>query len=105
MQDFEFTVQQGVLHLLQTRAGKRTPQAVARIALDLLDEGVIDAETARVRTAALDARALAEHPHRARRRCRARAAQGASHERGERGCGEIVFDGRVPVPATPRGRS
>ena len=61
MQDFEFTVQQGVLHLLQTRAGKRTPRAAARIALDLLDEGVIDVETARARTATLDARALAEH--------------------------------------------
>lgn len=92
MQDFEFTVQQGVLHLLQTRAGKRTPQAAARIALDLLDEGVIDAETARVRTAALDARALAEH-----RIVRAdgaalvplgRAASAASGV----ACGEIVFD-------------
>ena len=50
MQDFEFTVQQGQLHLLQTRKGKRTPLAAARIALDLLDEGVIEAHTA----AALD---------------------------------------------------
>ncbi|MCQ9375679.1 PEP-utilizing enzyme [Methyloversatilis sp. XJ19-13] len=54
MQDFEFTVQDGVLHLLQSRTGKRTPRAAARIALDLLDEGVIDADTARHRTAALD---------------------------------------------------
>jgi pyruvate,orthophosphate dikinase len=53
MQDFEFTVQDGVLHLLQTRSGKRTPLAAARIALDLLDEGVIDAATALERTAAL----------------------------------------------------
>jgi len=42
MQDFEFTVQDGVLYMLQTRSGKRTPLAAARIALDLLDEGVID---------------------------------------------------------------
>jgi pyruvate,orthophosphate dikinase len=54
MQDFEFTVQDGVLHLLQSRTGKRTPRAAARIALDLLDEGVIDADTARHRTAELD---------------------------------------------------
>jgi pyruvate,orthophosphate dikinase len=53
MQDFEFTVQDGTLHLLQTRAGKRTPLATARIALDLLDEGIIDAATALERTAAL----------------------------------------------------
>lgn len=50
MQDFEFTVQDGVLYLLQTRSGKRTPMAAARIALDLMDEGVIDAATALERT-------------------------------------------------------
>ena len=50
MQDFEFTVQDGVLHWLQTRAGKRTPLASVRIALDLLAEGVIDEDTALERT-------------------------------------------------------
>ena len=50
MQDFEFTVQDGVLYLLQTRSGKRTPMAAARIALDLMDEGLIDAATALERT-------------------------------------------------------
>lgn len=53
MQDFEFTVQDGALHLLQTRSGKRTPLATARIALDLIDEGIIDAATALERTAEL----------------------------------------------------
>jgi pyruvate,orthophosphate dikinase len=60
MQDFEFTVQEGRLFMLQARTGKRTPQAKARIALDLLDEGVIDASTARARTAGLDRDALAQ---------------------------------------------
>ena len=50
MQDFEFTVQDSVLHMLQTRSGKRTPLAAARIALDLLDEGLINAATALERT-------------------------------------------------------
>lgn len=50
MQDFEFTVENGHLWLLQTRDGKRTPQAQARIALDLLDEGIITAAEARQRT-------------------------------------------------------
>jgi pyruvate,orthophosphate dikinase len=59
MQDFEFTVENGKLWLLQTRAGKRTPQARARIALDLLDEGVIDAPQALLRTVGLDAATLA----------------------------------------------
>ena len=53
MQDFEFTVQDGALHMLQTRSGKRTPRAAARIALDLLDEGLIDAMTALERTSGL----------------------------------------------------
>lgn len=53
MQDFEFTVQDGQLHLLQTRSGKRTALASARIALDLMDEGLIDAATALERTAEL----------------------------------------------------
>lgn len=59
MQDFEFTIQSGRLFMLQTRTGKRTAQAAARIALDLHDEGIIDAETARHRTEGLDAEALA----------------------------------------------
>jgi pyruvate,orthophosphate dikinase len=53
MQDFEFTVQDGQLFMLQTRSGKRTPQATARIALDMADEGLISAAVARERTAGL----------------------------------------------------
>jgi pyruvate,orthophosphate dikinase len=59
MQDFEFTVQDGRLFMLQTRAGKRTPQAAARIALQLLDEGLIGPRLALERTADLDRQALA----------------------------------------------
>lgn len=39
MQDFEFTVENGQLHLLQARSGKRTPLAAVRIATDLVAEG------------------------------------------------------------------
>jgi len=53
MQDFEFTVQDSRLYLLQTRNGKCSTQALARIALDLLDSGVISAAVALERTAAL----------------------------------------------------
>jgi pyruvate,orthophosphate dikinase len=59
MQDFEFTVQDGQLFLLQTRTGKRTPQAAARIALDLCEQGVIAPDVALERTGELDAQALA----------------------------------------------
>jgi pyruvate,orthophosphate dikinase len=60
MQDFEFTVQDRRLYLLQARSGKRTPRAAARIALDLLAEGVIDADEARARTRDLDRAALSQ---------------------------------------------
>jgi pyruvate,orthophosphate dikinase len=53
MQDFEFTVQDGHLYLLQTRNGKCSAQALARTALDLCNEGVISPAVARERTAAL----------------------------------------------------
>jgi pyruvate, orthophosphate dikinase len=58
MQDFEFTVQDARLFMLQTRSGKRTPQAAARIALDLLGEKLIDADTALRRVAGLTHEAL-----------------------------------------------
>ncbi|SDC94857.1 PEP/pyruvate-binding domain-containing protein [Paraburkholderia lycopersici] len=58
MQDIEFTVQDGQLYLLQTRAGKRSARAAARIALDMLDEGLITANVARERTASLDLASL-----------------------------------------------
>ena len=58
MQDIEFTVQEGQLYLLQTRSGKRSMRAAARIALDMLDEGLISAEVARERTASIDVASL-----------------------------------------------
>jgi pyruvate,orthophosphate dikinase len=49
MQDLEFTIQEGKLWLLQTRNGKRTGAAMVRIAMEMLEEGMIDAETALLR--------------------------------------------------------
>jgi pyruvate,orthophosphate dikinase len=56
MQDIEFTVQQGKLWMLQTRAGKRTAKAALKIAVDMAEEGLITREeaVARVDPAALD---------------------------------------------------
>jgi pyruvate,orthophosphate dikinase len=42
MQDLEFTVERGKLFMLQTRSAKRSAEAAVKIALDLVDEGVID---------------------------------------------------------------
>jgi len=44
MQDFEFTVENGKLYVLQTRNGKRTAQAAVRIAVDMAKEGLISPE-------------------------------------------------------------
>jgi pyruvate, orthophosphate dikinase len=46
MQDVEFTIEQGMLYILQTRSGKRTAQAAVRVARDLVSEGVVDRRTA-----------------------------------------------------------
>ncbi|WEV67681.1 pyruvate, phosphate dikinase [Bifidobacterium sp. ESL0769] len=46
MQDMEFTIEDGHLFMLQTRNGKRTPQAAFQIASDLVDEGVLTQEDA-----------------------------------------------------------
>ncbi|MEA2783291.1 MAG: pyruvate, orthophosphate dikinase [Rhodospirillaceae bacterium] len=56
MQDVEFTVESGKLYMLQTRAGKRTAQAALKIAVDMVDEGLIDRRQAvsRIDPASLD---------------------------------------------------
>src|SRR5205807_5031909 len=41
MQDFEFTIQEGRLYMLQTRNGKRTGRAAVRVAIDMVNEGLI----------------------------------------------------------------
>jgi len=54
MQDLEFTVERGKLWMLQTRNGKRTGPAAVRIAVDMVQEGIIDETTAVMRVPAGD---------------------------------------------------
>ncbi|QVI34183.1 pyruvate, phosphate dikinase [Lacticaseibacillus chiayiensis] len=49
MQDLEFTIEHGELYLLQARNGKRTPAAAVKIAVDLVNEGLIDRQEALMR--------------------------------------------------------
>jgi pyruvate,orthophosphate dikinase len=58
MQEFEFTVQDGRLYILQTRTGKRSPWAELKIALDQAGEGLIGRSSAVERLANLDAEKL-----------------------------------------------
>ena len=57
MQDMEFTIEDGKLYMLQTRNGKRTAAAALKIAVDLVDEGMISEQEAvmRVEPKQLDA--------------------------------------------------
>jgi len=49
MLDLEFTIQEGILYMLQVRSGKRTAKASVKIALDMYNEGLIDKKTAVLR--------------------------------------------------------
>ncbi len=49
MQDMEFTIERGTLWLLQTRNAKRTAQAAVRVAVDMVDEGLISRNEALLR--------------------------------------------------------
>ena len=51
MQDFEFTIQEGKLYMLQTRNGKRTGPAAVRIAVAMVEEGMIPKQEAVMRVA------------------------------------------------------
>lgn len=54
VQDFEFTIQESTLYMLQTRAGKRTTQAAVKIAVDMVKEKLITKEEALLRVAPND---------------------------------------------------
>lgn len=49
MQDIEFTIEEGKLYILQTRKGKRAAAAAIKIAVDMVNEGILTKETALLR--------------------------------------------------------
>jgi pyruvate, orthophosphate dikinase len=51
MQDFEFTIEDNKLYMLQTRNGKRTGPAAVRVAVEMVEEGLIDKKEAVMRVA------------------------------------------------------
>lgn len=52
MQDLEFTIERGKLYILQTRNGKRTAAAALKVAVDMVEEGVLTKEEALVKISA-----------------------------------------------------
>ncbi len=60
MQDVEFTIEEGTLYMLQTRDAKRPAQAAVRVAVDMVEEGLLSREEALMR---IDAHKLEELMH------------------------------------------
>ena len=101
MCDIEFTIEQGKLWMLQTRVGKRTPEAAFRIAGHMVDEGLIDLDEAlrRVNGAQLAQLMFPRFDDQAERTLLARgmnASPGAA-------VGRIVFDWATAVEWAERG--
>ncbi len=99
MQDIEFTVEEGTLYILQTRTGKRTARAALRIAVEMVDEGLIGRDEAVVR---IDADQLDQllHPMIDPEAELEVAAQGLNASPGA-ACGAVVLDANL---AEERGR-
>ncbi|MGV1037430.1 MAG: pyruvate, phosphate dikinase [Candidatus Nanopelagicales bacterium] len=101
--DIEFTVEQGKLWMLQTRVGKRTAGAAFRIAIQLVDEGVITMDEAVQR---VDGHQLARlmFPNFDTSAQANRIAQGMNASPGA-AVGEVVFDSRAAVERAAAGAS
>ena len=82
MQDVEFTIEEGMLYMLQTRSAKRPAQAAVRVAVDMVSEGLISKEEAlqRIEADKLDALEGRDRVH-GRRGETARGPQGGGDSR------------------------
>ncbi len=102
MQDIEFTVERGKLFMLQTRNGKRTTRAAMKIAVDMVDEGVISHKDAicRIEPPSLD---QLLHPTIDPRVERHILGSGLPASPGA-ACGEIVFSSEEAIAAEAEGR-
>lgn len=102
MQDVEFTVERGKLWMLQTRSGKRTTRAAMKIAVDMVDEGLIAQEEAvtRIEPPSLD---QLLHPTIDPRVERSMIGSGLPASPGA-AAGEIAFTAEEAVAAEAEGR-
>ncbi len=103
MQDFEFTIEEGKLYMLQTRTGKRTGVAAVQIATDMVDEGLITREEAVIRVEPVQLLQLL-HPvfsPEARRKHNP-AAKGLAASPGA-ACGRTAFSAEAAVKLAEKG--
>jgi len=92
VQDLEFTIEHGRLYMLQTRAAKRTAAAAVKIAVDMVEEGLITKEEALLRIEASDVeQLLRDQFDAAARECAQRVAKGLNASPGA-AVGRAVFD-------------
>ncbi len=91
MQDMEFTIENGKLYMLQTRNGKRTAAAALKVAVDLVDEGMINEEEAilRVEPKQLDSLLHPQFDAKAIKKAQA-IGKGLAASPGA-ACGKVVF--------------
>jgi len=102
MQDIEFTIQKGRLWMLQTRTGKRTAAAAVKIAVDMVQEKLINKKTAvrRVEPAQLD---QLLHPRLDPKAPKTRLAKGLPASPGA-AAGQVVFSAEDAVEWTQGGK-
>jgi pyruvate,orthophosphate dikinase len=102
VQDFEFTIQEGKLYLLQTRNGKRSGPAAVKIAVDMANEGIITREEALLRVSPDDLDQCL-HPTIDPKEKRDTIARGIGASPGA-AVGEVVFTADEAVAAAEKGR-
>ncbi|EJF75276.1 pyruvate, phosphate dikinase [Bartonella alsatica] len=102
MQDLEFTIEKGKLWMLQTRSGKRTARAALKMAIEMVEEGLISREEAVMR---IDAKSLDQllHPTLDPKAERFVVARGLPASPGA-ATGEIVFTSEEAETASAEGR-
>src|SRR5690606_17180146 len=103
MQDMEFTIERGKLFMLQTRNGKRTAAAALKIAVDLVNEGMITKEEALMKVEPKQLDSLLHPNYEAKALKEAKPiAKGLSASRGA-ATGKIYFDADSAVEAVKNG--
>ncbi|QEE11706.1 pyruvate, phosphate dikinase [Bartonella krasnovii] len=102
MQDLEFTIEKGKLWMLQTRSGKRTARAALKMAIEMVEEGLISREEAVMR---IDAKSLDQllHPTLDPKAERLVVGRGLPASPGA-ATGEIVFTSEEAETAAAEGR-
>jgi len=102
MQDIEFTIQEGTFYILQTRSGKRTGRASIKIAVDMVQEGLISEEDALLRVSPEHVEAFL-HPMVDPRQKTDVVATGLPASPGG-ATGQVVFSAEEAVEASERGQ-